>query len=253
MELGNKRYVFFKKWICINCRKSCSWKREMRADVESGEDGWGWGGQRWAPIDTDPRRPNPRAPTAPTTGGHPRHPRHPPPRSGSTLLLPEFLFLGFGVHLLSWLVDTDPRRPTPWSCLEKKICFGTFWKLILEEVSKALLSITAPLQLQNRKTIQLHSDSNCEWWKSAKTARRQQRGSRGCSWLTTSDNNWEIFHKIWIWRYFELCIPRSAWSGKWFTGNLNICFFFRCIQRPRYHFQTDLLSEATWTFSKHRK
>ena len=95
---GQQEICVSKKWICINCRKSCSWKREMRADVESGEDGWGWGGQRWAPIDTDPRRPNPRAPTAPTTGGHPGHPghpRHPPPRSGSTLLLPEFLFLGF--------------------------------------------------------------------------------------------------------------------------------------------------------------
>ena len=33
----------------------------------------------------------------------------------------------------------------------KKISFRTFYKLILEKVSKALLSITAPLQLQTER------------------------------------------------------------------------------------------------------
>ena len=112
---GQQEICVSKKWICINCRKSCSWKREMRADVESGEDGWGVGGQRWAPIDTDPRRPNPRAPTAPTTQIWVDAP----------LAGVSFLRV-LGIHLLSWLVDTDPRRPTLWSCLEKDI----FWNYL---------------------------------------------------------------------------------------------------------------------------
>ena len=40
---GQQEICVSKKWIC---RKSCSWKREMRADVESGEDGWGVGGTK---------------------------------------------------------------------------------------------------------------------------------------------------------------------------------------------------------------
>ena len=89
MELGNKRYVFPKNGFAgkvVLGKEKC--ERMWRVVKMVG----GGGGQRWAPIDTDPRRPNPRAPTAPTTGGHPGHP---PPRSGSTLLLPEFLFSGF--------------------------------------------------------------------------------------------------------------------------------------------------------------
>ena len=113
---GQQEICVSKKWICINCRKSCSWKREMRADVESGEDGWGGGG------DKDGRR-SILILGAQTQG----HPRLPTTQIWVDAPLARVSFLRvLGVHLLSWLVDTDPRRPTPWSCLEKKICFGTF-------------------------------------------------------------------------------------------------------------------------------
>ena len=63
MELGNKRYVFPKNGFAgkvVLGKEKC--ERMWRVVKMVG----GWGGQRWAPIDTDPRRPNPRAPTAPT-------------------------------------------------------------------------------------------------------------------------------------------------------------------------------------------
>ena len=69
------------------------------------------------------------------TQGHPRHPplvgthQHTAARTQIWVDAPlagvSFLRV-FGVHLLSWLVNTDPCRPTPWSCLEKRYVLELF-------------------------------------------------------------------------------------------------------------------------------